>query len=233
MGLIWTLIDIFLFVELAVVLLLTLPVFNATTWNRFFKSQFLAMLAKQAQIYFAMLIGLLILCLLEALREMQKFSSESKSDSEHLDVEMQHSMRLFRAQRNFYISGFAIFLVFVIKRLVTLISEQAFLLAQSEASLKQAKSATQAARSLMEDKSVEKAKEAGEDKQIDEITKLKDRIHELTAELNREKKDKEALKSQAESLNKEYDRLTEEYSKLQKKITISGGAGGKGDSKDD
>lgn len=58
---------------------------------------------------------------------------------------------------------------------------------------------------------------------------MKERIHELTSELNREKKDKEALKSQAESLNKEYDRLTEEFSKLQKKITISGGSeGGKG-----
>lgn len=61
---------------------------------------------------------------------------------------------------------------------------------------------------------------------------MKERIHELTSELNREKKDKEALKSQAESLNKEYDRLTEEYSKLQKKITISG-EGGKGGQKDD
>lgn len=62
---------------------------------------------------------------------------------------MQHSMRLFRAQRNFYISGFAIFLCMVIRRLVSLITTQAQLLAQSEASMKQAQSATTAARSLM------------------------------------------------------------------------------------
>lgn len=62
---------------------------------------------------------------------------------------MQHSMRLFRAQRNFYISGFAIFLTLVIRRLITLISTQALLLAQSEASLRQAQSATTAARSLL------------------------------------------------------------------------------------
>lgn len=62
---------------------------------------------------------------------------------------MQHSMRLFRAQRNFYISGFSIFLTLVIRRLVILISSQAQLLAQSEASMRQAQSATTAARSLL------------------------------------------------------------------------------------
>lgn len=58
-------------------------------------------------------------------------------------------MRLFRAQRNFYISGFSIFLTLVIRRLVILISAQAQLLAQSEASMRQAQSASSAARSLL------------------------------------------------------------------------------------
>lgn len=65
-----------------------------------------------------------------------------------------------------------------------------------------------------------------------QLNKLRERVQELTADLNREKKDKEAVKSQAESLNREYDRLTEEYSKLQKQITI-GGAGGGSSNKDD
>lgn len=55
----------------------------------------------------------------------------------HPNVGMQHSMRLFRAQRNFYITGFSIFLILVIRRLVMLISTQATLLAQSEASMRQ------------------------------------------------------------------------------------------------
>lgn len=62
---------------------------------------------------------------------------------------MQGSMRLFRAQRNFYISGFSLFLSLVIRRLVILISAQANLQAQSEASLRQAQSATTAAKSLL------------------------------------------------------------------------------------
>lgn len=65
------------------------------------------------------------------------------------NAEMHHSMRLFRAQRNFYIAGFAIFLILVIRRLVLLISLQATLLAQSQASMRQAESATTAARSMM------------------------------------------------------------------------------------
>lgn len=58
-------------------------------------------------------------------------------------------MRLFRAQRNFYISGFALFLSLVIRRLVILISAQATLQAQSEASMRQAQSATTAAKTLL------------------------------------------------------------------------------------
>lgn len=189
------------------------------------------MLARQAHLYFFLIMGVLILFLLDAIREMRKYSTHEHGGDVHLNVEMQHSMRLFRAQRNFYISGFAIFLVLVIRRLVTLISDQANLLAQSEASMKQAQSASAAARSLMNDKSTEKAKEATEDSTLAEMKKLRENVQTLTAELNREKKDKEALKSQAESLNKEYDRLTEEYSKLQKKITI--GDTSSGSRKDD
>lgn len=93
-----------------------------------------------------------------------------ESHPEHPSVEFQHSMRLFRAQRNFYISGFSIFLVLVIRRLVTLISAQAQLLAQSEASMRQAQSATTAARSLLsqrkEDDQAVDSKEAAKSNEL-------------------------------------------------------------------
>ena len=54
----------------------------------------------------------------------------------------QMHMRLFRAQRNFYISGFALFLCLVIRRLVALISTGATLEAEKEAAMKQATSAS-------------------------------------------------------------------------------------------
>lgn len=197
MSLVWTIIATFLYIEIGVVLLLVLPIASPLRWHRFFKSQFLAMIGRQAHIYFVLLLGILVLFLLEAIREMRKYSHSGKwfnscsknfdqqqilpsetlivfiwteSNPEHPTLEMQHSMRLFRAQRNFYISGFSIFLVLVIRRLVTLISSQATLLAQSEASMRQAQSATTAARSLLsqqktDDKSVD-PKEAAKSNEL-------------------------------------------------------------------
>ncbi|XP_032309637.1 B-cell receptor-associated protein 31 isoform X2 [Drosophila ananassae] len=184
MSLVWTLIAGFLYAEIALVLLLVLPVASPYRWNRLFKSKFLAMLAQQAHIYFFLIMGVLVLFLLEAIREMRKYSHFEQAGEVHLNVEMQHSMRLFRAQRNFYISGFSIFLVLVIRRLVTLVSAQANLLAQSEASMKQAQSATAAARSLMEDKKTEKAKEAGEDTTLNELSGLRRRVQGLSARIS-------------------------------------------------
>jgi len=220
MSLVWTLIATFLYIEIAIVLLFVLPIASPSRWQRFFKSRFLEMINRQAQIYFYLLFGVLVLFLLEAIREMRKYSQSDANSEAHPNVGMQHSMRLFRAQRNFYITGFSIFLILVIRRLVMLISTQATLLAQSEASMRQAQSASTAARTLL---SQQKAKE-NEDESSDETQKLigelKTKLKELNAELERERKDKEAMKSQSESLNKEYDRLTEEYSKLERKLTI-------------
>lgn len=143
-----------------------------------------------------------------------------------MNVGLQHNLRLFRSQRNFYISGFAIFLVLVIRRLVSLISAQAQLLAQSEAAMKQAKGASDAARTLMaakDGKDVKKTVETAGDAALDEsiVKALKETVAKLEGDLKKERKDKEALKSQAESLNREYDRLTEEYSKLERKVNLT------------
>uniref|UniRef100_T1E2B2 Endoplasmic reticulum transmembrane protein n=1 Tax=Psorophora albipes TaxID=869069 RepID=T1E2B2_9DIPT len=227
MSLVWSLIASFLYVEIFIVLMLVLPVASPQRWQRFFKSRFLAMLSRQAHTY--LLLFVLVLFLLEAIREMRKYSHTEPASEQHLNVGMQHSMRLFRAQRNFYISGFAIFLTLVIRRLISLITTQAQLLAQSEASMKQAQSATAAARSLLsqqpkkddETTTGDKPKPSAPSADDVNIDELKGRITELESELARERKDKEAMKSQSESLNREYDRLTEEYSKLQKRITIT------------
>ncbi|XP_044736128.1 B-cell receptor-associated protein 31 isoform X3 [Chrysoperla carnea] len=227
MSLQWAIIAGFLYVEIAIVLLLVLPVASPKRWSAFFKSRFLQAIGKQAGIYFIVLLAVLVLFLLDAIREMKKYSSPDHSTDGHghlhLDAEMQGNMRLFRAQRNFYISGFSLFLSLVIRRLILLISTQASLLAQAEASMRQAQNASTAARTLMAQHGEEAQNSSNEahDKQVSLITDLEEK-------LEKEKKNSSALKSQAESLNKEYDRLTSEYSKLQKSITASGG-----DKKDD
>ncbi|KAJ8675160.1 hypothetical protein QAD02_010946 [Eretmocerus hayati] len=222
MSLQWTLIASFLYAEIVIVLLLVLPVASPQRWNRLFKSRFLQSLGQQASVYFLVLLAILVLFLLDAIREMRKYSTLDPSEHghQHLDAEMQGNMRLFRAQRNFYISGFALFLCLVIRRLVILISAQANLLAQSEASMKQAQSATSAARNLLQKSGESAQNDSNEvyDKAVKELKiQLKDlesKNTELENQLSKEKKDKAAIKSQADSLAKEYDRLNEEHAKL-------------------
>ncbi|EZA49506.1 hypothetical protein DMN91_004302 [Ooceraea biroi] len=224
MSLQWTLIASFLYVEVALVLLLVLPVASPTRWQKLFRSRFLQSISNQASIYFVVLLGVLVLFLLDAIREMRKYSGPADHSEHHhqLNLELQENMRLFRAQRNFYISGFALFLSLVIRRLVLLISTQATLLAQNEAAMRQAQSATTTARSLLSQRTVgESAQNDSNEAHDKAVSELKNQIKELQAKnselettLVKEKKDKEAIKSQAESLAKEYDRLTSEHVKL-------------------
>ncbi|XP_076234758.1 B-cell receptor-associated protein 31-like [Calliopsis andreniformis] len=223
MSLQWTLIAGFLYAEIAIVLLLVLPIASPTRWQKLFKSRFMKNLTDKASIYFVVLFAILILFLLDAIREMRKYAmvGEHTAEHAHLDAEMQGNMRLFRAQRNFYISGFALFLCLVIRRLVILISTQATLLIQNEAAMRQAQSATTAAKTLLSQKtageSAQNDSNEAHDKAVSElkiqIKELQGKNQELQNQLTKQKMDKEALKSQAESLADEYDRLNNEHAK--------------------
>lgn len=179
-------------------------------------------LSNQAQWYFVVILVILVLFLLDAVREMRKYSNIEFNENhghQHLDTEMQASMRLFRAQRNFYISGFALFLTFVIRRILNLLTTQANLIAQSEAALKQAKGASAAARSILSQKDGDTLSSDAYEKQIKE---LKESVKSLEEKYKTAKQDKDAVKSQAESVTKEYDRLLEEHRKLQESVSASG-----------
>ncbi|XP_037519368.1 B-cell receptor-associated protein 31 isoform X1 [Rhipicephalus sanguineus] len=226
----WTIVAAFLYAEIAIVLLLMIPFISPRTWNKLFKSRFLKSLGAQADIYFTVMIVVLVLFFFDSIREMRKYGAhreEAQSEYHHhgnLDVEMQQSMKMFRAQRNFYIAGFALFLWLVIRRLVTLISAQAVLLAVNEASMKQAQSATEAAQNLLKLQAGDAAK-SDNTKQNEgnsktetlerDIKELKTELEKAQKEVAHLTKDRDALKLQAENLSKEYDRLCEEHSKAQ------------------
>lgn len=78
MSLQWTLIAGFLYAEIIIVLLLVLPVASPKRWNSLFKSRFLQGLQQQAGIYFVILLAILVLFLLDAIREMRKYSGVGK-----------------------------------------------------------------------------------------------------------------------------------------------------------
>jgi len=132
----------------------------------------------------------------------------------HLDAEIQYSMKLFRAQRNFYIAGFALFLCLVIRRLVLLIQTQAGLLAERDAAIKQAKGASDAAQSMLKSSS---STTSGDEINEELVKKLRKEMTETKEDLKKMAKSEESLKKQAENLTKEYDRLMKEHETVQRK----------------
>lgn len=154
------------------------------------------------------------------MREMVKYAGDLNTDthgSRHVDAELQHSMKLFRAQRNFYIAGFALFLFLVIRRLVTLITDLAQLGIQAEVAMKQAKSASDAAKNLMDKDEKSGGDKSSGNENTKELTKLKETLKQREKELEKAKSSEDALKKQADNLTKEYDRLTAEHRTLVKK----------------
>jgi len=228
MSLQWALVAAFLYIEIAFIFLLLLPIISPKTWQKFFKSRFLASINSQSNIYFAGFLIILVLLFLDSIREMRKHATTGHEGA-HYDTELQHSMRLFRAQRNFYIAGFALFLCLVIRRLVLLIANQALLQAQAESALKQAKSASALSQSLLTtndlgNKPTAPTKEQvdGRDKQEEQIKNLQKELAESREELIKLRINSEAMKKQAASVSTEYDRLMKEHASLQRKVEISG-----------
>lgn len=104
MSLQWTVIATFLYIEIFVVLLLVLPVASPKRWQRLFKSRFLQSLTNQASVYFLVLLAILVLFLLDAIREMRKYSTTEVGDHQHLNLEMQGKYSPFNFALIFEIS---------------------------------------------------------------------------------------------------------------------------------
>ncbi|XP_075979703.1 B-cell receptor-associated protein 31-like [Anticarsia gemmatalis] len=150
MSIQWTFIAGYLYFEVAVVIIMILPIFSPKRWNQFFKSRLFAMFQQHAAVYFYVLLGVLCLFLFDAIREMRKYShSIDAAAHTHLSSEMKGNVKLFRAQRNFYITGFAIFLAFVIRRLVNMLIIQDELSIKAEKIIKEAEAAVQLAKTTV------------------------------------------------------------------------------------
>jgi len=214
MTLQWTLIAVFLYVEIAFLLLLMLPWIRPPVWQKLFKSRLVKALETYSSIYFYSFGGILVLLFFDAIREVKKYgtadlSLEDKFATPNADT-MIH-MRLFRAQRNLYIAGFALFLYLVCRRMVQMISREAQLMASAEAAMKQAQGASTAAQSLMKD-----AKVSGKrDEDSPQFKTLQKNVEQLRKELDKAESDRDAMKEQAEGVKREYDRLLKEFDRLQ------------------
>lgn len=219
MTLLWTLTALFLYLEMAFCLILVLPLISVTRWRSWFRSRLVSFIASYANFYFALFLFLLGIMLIDSIREIRRFSGTLSSEElrgSPLAENTQH-MKLFRAQRNFYIAGFSIFLFIILRRLIVMINNSALMEADCQAVKKQATSASAAAKMMMDEQTdiitLNSARASAEKLKLKESE-----LEELAIELKESKMQQSALKSQADNNNREYDRLQEELSTVQEKL---------------
>lgn len=236
MSLQWTFIATFLYTEIFLVVLLMLPFISAYRWQKIFRSRLLGSFTRFANAYFYIFILVLVVLFCDSIRDVRRFS-----DAHGDEIDMRNNptaetvlnMKMFRAQRNFFIAGGALFLALVLRRIVTLLSNQATLEASNEATKKQAESATAAAQQLIDaqdDKANEKNAIAEATATAKELDTTKSQLKNSKEELTRVTTDLATMKKQATATNNEYDRLMSEHAALQAKLqSVEGAAGGKKD----
>uniref|UniRef100_A0A1B0B5F7 Endoplasmic reticulum transmembrane protein n=1 Tax=Glossina palpalis gambiensis TaxID=67801 RepID=A0A1B0B5F7_9MUSC len=167
MTFLWAIIDRFLCLEIIVILLIMLPIIEPIHWSRLFKSQLVKRIQQNTVRFFYLMLGVLTICLASAYVDMRKFSQvEEKNAQMKLDIVQE--IHFLKAQRNLYISGFATFLIIVMKRIIAFISIINQLLAQNNAAIKQARSASKAAESMIDEKLNKNMQETTDDNKQEE-----------------------------------------------------------------
>lgn len=199
MSIQWTFIAGYLYFEVAVVIIMVLPIFSPRRWNQFFKSRLFFMFQQHAAVYFYVFLGVLSLFLFDAIREMRKYShSIDAATNTHLSNEMKGNVKLFRAQRNFYITGFAIFLTFVIRRLVTMLIIQDELSKKAENIIREAEATVKLAKSTV----LANTLQASEQNNYDEIKK---QLEEAEKQLSEERSKVKELEKETKTWKSKYE----------------------------
>jgi len=223
MSLQWTVIAAMLYAEIAFTILMLLPFINPVTWHRFFNSRLILLLKKYKYIQH-ILVGVMGLLLLDAIRDVSRYTKSfvdlADVASQAPSAEVQFHMKLFRAQRNFYIAGFALFLFYIIKSLAGKLSYEAQLIISNSAVIKQAESASKMARDMLNEQKGGKMMPEAEAALKAQVLKLEADLRAAAKDLESKDKQVEAMKSQSVNLTTEYDRLLAEHEKLQKQHSL-------------
>ncbi|NXP78271.1 BAP29 protein, partial [Ramphastos sulfuratus] len=198
-------------------------------WQKIFTIPLWSKIAVFWNKMFLTIIVLLIVLFLDAIREVRKYSAAhaiertvnvNSSAFDHIQ------MKLFRSQRNLYLSGFSLFLWLVLRRTITLLTQLAKGMASHAALETQVDDATEAAKKYMaenerlqealnEKGSGKKSAEAADEKLKKEVEHLKAELLKTSNALDKAKSEVTAVKKQSEGLKKEYDHLMKEYKQLQ------------------
>ncbi|XP_030031582.1 B-cell receptor-associated protein 31 [Manduca sexta] len=201
MSIQWTFVAGYLYFEIALVALMILPIISPRWWHQFFRSRLFAIFKSNAVFYFCFFLAFLGMLLIDAIREMRKYSHSTDS-GQNLANELKNNVKLFRAQRNFYITGFAIFLTFVIRRLVTM------LIIQDELSIKAENIIKQAEATVKEAKSTILANTLQGNNQTKEHDLLKARLEVTKNDLQAEQEKTQQLQEEVDKWRAKYLEIT-------------------------
>ncbi|XP_075285401.1 B-cell receptor-associated protein 29 [Opisthocomus hoazin] len=227
----WTAVAAFLYGEIGVILVLCLPFISPLRWQKIFMFPLWSKMAVFWNKIFLTIIVLLIVLFLDAVREVRKYSSihvHENSANVNTNVFDHIQMKLFRSQRNLYLSGFSLFLWLVLRRTVTLLTQLAKGMASHAALETQVNNATEAAKKYMAENErlqealsekgsskKEESAEATDEKLKKEVEHLKVELQRTSNALHKANEEVTAVKKQSEGLKKEYDHLMKEYERLQ------------------
>ncbi|XP_072418629.1 B-cell receptor-associated protein 29 [Chiloscyllium punctatum] len=222
MTLQWVAVASFLYAEIGFILFLCLPFISPRRWLKVFNFRLWEKIATYWNRAFLTIIVVLVVLFFDAIREVRKYSmSQAIGKNEKMLPNMYDhlNMKLFRAQRNLYISGFSLFLWLVLRRMITLISELAIAMGESQALQVQTDNTNNAAKRYMEEneelkKALTRGKDDGTKKLEEENNQLINNIKELKAELKKTTEALEKSKIEMASIKKQYDGLTREYDRL-------------------
>jgi B-cell receptor-associated protein 31 len=221
----WTFLATFLYCELIIVAILLLPFIPPTLWQKFFKSRLAKAFHAGAKYYFNFIICIFGLLFLDSIRELRKYSVPEAKDLNTPHAEAHAHMKQFRSQRNFYIAGFALFLWFVIKRLINLLSNVAREMADSVAARKQAEGAHRHLEGLATNDPAkldprEIPLSTGNAPRYIDPKEHDAEIEKFKQESLKAREDMDALREQYDNSIKIYDTLNEEHRKLQNKLSV-------------
>ncbi|KAH0616505.1 hypothetical protein JD844_027652 [Phrynosoma platyrhinos] len=241
----WTAVAAFLYAEIVILLFLCIPVisplssvadnlradYSKIRWQKVFSISVWSKLANFWNKAFLTIIVLLIVLFLDAVREVRKYSNLQSSDKTTHTVPnaFDHiQMKLFRAQRNLYISGFSLFLWLVLRRTIFLITMLAKEMRAQMALETEVGNTSEVAKKYLEEneklqQALKKKKYCDSEGLPDEVNKeLKQEVEMLKAELKKYSNaftktvaEMTAVKKQSEDLKKEYDNLAKEHQKMQ------------------
>jgi len=225
MSIQWTFLATFLYCELVMVIILLLPFISPSIWRKFFHSRLAKAFTAGAKYYFNFIICIFALLFADSIRELRKYSGPEVIDMKTPHAEAHAHMKQFRSQRNFYIAGFALFLWFVIKRLINLLNDVAREMADSAAARKLAEGASHKLDRLAsgDEKNpdlLETSVSSADAPRYVDPKQHDAEVEQLQREAVKAREALEELRTQYDNSIKQYDDLNGEHRKLQNKLAV-------------